>query len=300
MSEPPAFACSEASLAAGEPLAGTASDSRFLAALAWPKALWHHDKVALSEGLPEPLRELERSAKRSGQKLQLRLFQRAGGAKTDRVELICADFAAKRTAQLRDLPLEGVADSVGDFLAGRGAATPLENPLLLVCTDGKHDQCCGKLGRMLVSALRSDGRLDVAEVSHLGGHRLAANCLALPSGELYGRVSAGDARALVDSLRHGRVYLPCYRGRTGLDECAQVAEIAALERFSEATEIRIGAPASDGDARVVPVELRDRDGIHRLAVRSVTRAVQALGSCGDPLPERRERWFVASTREEKG
>ena len=266
MSREPALACSDASLAAGEPLAGTAAEARFFAAVSWPKALWHHDKVALSDGLPEPLRELEKSARASGQMLQLRLFQRAGGATQDRVEVLCADFLEARTAQFRDLPAERCGASIEAFLAGVDVAKPLERPLLLVCTDGKHDLCCGKHGRTLVSALRADARVDVAEVSHLGGHRLAANCLALPSGHLYGRVTVDDVPALVDAILHASVYLPRYRGQSGLSELAQVTEAAALAR---------------------------------LPTRCVRRSFSGIGSCGDLEPETRERWVLESVVEKE-
>ena len=299
MSDAPAPTCSDASLATGEPLAGTASEARFFAAISWPKALWHHDSVALSDGLPEAIGELEQRAKKSEQTLQLRLFQRAGGAATDRVELICADFLASRTAHHRDLPAERCAEAIGAFLAGDDAAPPLERPLLLVCTDGKHDLCCGKLGRSLVAALRSEARIEVVEVSHLGGHRLAANCLALPSGDLYGRVAPADARALVDALQHRQVYLPRYRGRSGLRELAQVALAEALARFPAATGVRLDAPAKADARAVVPVELRDGVGSRRLAVRCVAREFEAIASCGDTEPEKRQRWVVESVREEK-
>lgn len=290
--------CSESCLAAGEPLAGTASDARFFAAVAWPKALWHPDKVALSEGLPKAIGELEKRAKQSGQKLQLRLFQRAGGAATDMLEILCADFASGRTAHLRGVSAEAGAEHVARFLAGDGAAPPLDHPLLLVCTDGKHDLCCGKLGRSIVAALRADGRIEAVEASHLGGHRLATNCLALPAGELYGRVGTADVPALVESVRHGRVYLPRYRGRSGLGELAQIAEAAALARLPGAAKIRLGTESSDGDARVVPVELKDGDAIRRLAVRCVAHVFIGLSSCGDAEPERRARFVVESVREE--
>lgn len=299
MSPAPTRVCSEVSFESGEPLAGTASDAPLFAAFSWPKALWHHDDVALSEGLPAAISELAGAAKRSGRKLQLRLFQRTGRQATDPVELICADFQNARTARIPELPLERCAAAISEFIAGGGNGTPLERPLLLVCTDGKHDLCCGKLGRSIVSALRSDPQLDVAEVSHLGGHRLAANCLALASGELYGRIAAADAPALAESIRHGRVYLPRYRGRTGLDELAQVAEAAALARFPNARRIRPGAPRADGDARIVPVELRDDDVARRLAVRCVARIFEVFASCGDLAPEPRARWVAQSSTEEK-
>jgi len=286
MSDAAARTCSEASLAAGEPLAGTASDARFFAAVSWPKALWHHDKVALSEGLPASLRELEKSAWQSGQKLQLRLFQRAGFVSTDLLEIVCADFGARRTAHSRSVPAEASAKTIADFLAGETSGPPLEAPLALVCTDGKHDACCGKLGRSLVAALRADGRVDAVEVSHLGGHRLAANCLALPSGRLYGRLGVLDVPALAEAIRHDRVYLPRYRGQSGLGELEQVAEAAALARLPAGAPISLGRPEPDGDGvRVLA---------GGVAVRCARRTFSAIASCGDAEPERRERW-VAET-----
>jgi hypothetical protein len=195
------------------------------------------------------------------------LFQRAGAVSTSEVEVVSADFATRRTAHHRAVPAPHAAGLVAAFLAGDAHAPPLEQPLALVCTDGKHDACCGKLGRSLVAALRADGRVEAAEVSHIGGHRFAANCLALPSGRLYGRLTVLDAPALAEAIRHDRVYLPRYRGRTGLGEREQVEEAAAL----------------GGDA----------------AVQCTRREFSAIASCGDAEPERRERWVVQSATEKE-
>ncbi len=276
--------CSEDCLAGGEPLAGTAAEARFFAAISWPKPLWHHDKAALSEGLPEPVRALEPQARAAGHKLQLRLFQRAGAPSTSAVEVVCVDFRTRRSAQHREVPAAHAARLVSAFLAGDASAPPLDSALALVCTDGKHDACCGKLGRSLLAAMRADGRVEAAEVSHLGGHRLAANCLALPSGRLYGRVGALDAPALAESIRHDRVYLRCYRGQSGLSELEQVAEAAARARQSGAGPIELGAPESDGSGAVVKAG--------GLAIRCARRTFRALASCGDAEPERRERWVA--------
>jgi len=284
MSDFESRACSAASLAAGEPLAGTASDARYFAAVSWPKALWHHDKVALSEGLPASLRELERTARKEGHKLQLRLFQRAGAASTAELEVVCADFGARRSAYHRAVPAALCAEVIRAFLAGDAHAPPLEAPLALVCTDGKHDSCCGKLGRSLVSALRADARVDAVEVSHIGGHRLAANCLVLPSGRLYGRLGVLDVPALAESIRHDRVYLPRYRGQSGLGELEQVAEAAALARSPAGEPIALGPPEPDGEG------FRVKAG--GVVVRCARRTFSAISSCGDAEPEKRERWVA--------
>jgi len=284
-SEP--LSCQAACLAAGEPLAGTASDAPWFAAISWPKPLWHADKVALSEGLPAQIGALEKSAKQSGRKLQLRLFQRAGATSRERVEVLCADFAARRSASLRDVAAAEAAAVVSAFLEGREVGPPLASPLALVCTDGKHDACCGKLGRSALLALRAEG-VDAVEASHLGGHRLAANCLALPTGRLYGRVGPEHAAALAHALRHDAVYLPCYRGRSGLDELAQVAEAAALGRFPSAAAAEVG----DRNATTVQVELRDGEGVRRVEIACGRRSFRAIASCGDSEPETRERWVA--------
>ena len=113
-----AATCSELSAASGEPLAGSASEASLFAAVSWPKPLWHPDKVALSEGLPASLAGLEKSARAAGRRLQLRLMQREGRAATDRLEVVCADFAHGRGAWLRDVPADDAAELIQAFLAG--------------------------------------------------------------------------------------------------------------------------------------------------------------------------------------
>lgn len=272
------LACSEAALSAGEPLAGTASDAPLFAALSWPKARWHPDKAALSEGLPPAVGALEKAARATGRKLQLRLFERPGDPGAAGVEVLCADFAARRSLQLRVADAEAGARAVAEFMRGGQPGPALAGPLALVCTDGRHDRCCGKLGRSLAAALR--GSVDVAEASHLGGHRLAANCLLLPSGRLYGRVTAADVRGLVAATVRGEAYLPCYRGRTGLSELEQVAEAAVLAHRPGAREVVV-----DGSQVIA-------DGL-RFEVQCEQRVFVGIGSCGDAEPETRERWVAA-------
>jgi hypothetical protein len=278
--------CSEASSAIAEPLAGSASDAPLFAAISWPKPRWHPDKAALSDGMPPSVAALEKTARASGRKLQLRLFARVGAAAQPGVEVLCADFASGRTLARRETDAESAARAIAAFVAGDDSGPALAAPLVLVCTDGRHDRCCGKLGASLLAGLR--GSLDVAEASHLGGHRLAANCLVLPSGRLYGRVTGADVAGLVDAVRHGGVYLPCYRGRSGLDELAQVAEAAAIAHCGGARGFRIrAAGSSDAEARVSVTA-----GEVRLEVTCERRTYSGLASCGDAEPERRERWVA--------
>jgi hypothetical protein len=282
----PDAACSEASSASGEPLAGSASDAPLFAALAWPKARWHHDKAALSEGLPAAIGGLENTARAGGRRLQLRLFARVGAPAQPGVELLCADFANGRSLARHEPDAERAVQAIAAFVAGDDSGPALAAPLVLVCTDGRHDRCCGKMGPSLVAALRDS--IDVAEASHLGGHRLAANCLVLPSGRLYGRVTSADVPALVDAVRRGGVYLPCYRGRSGLDELAQVAEAAAIAHCGAAADFRIRPP----ELRAAEARVSVGAGDLQLEVTCERRTYLGIASCGDAEPERRERWVA--------
>jgi len=107
--------------------------------------------------------------------------------------------------------------------------TPVEAPLLLVCTHGRHDRCCADFGRPLVRALHSAGIDGLWESSHLGGDRFAANLVALPFGAYLGRLEPGDAPGIVRALLSGRLGLGHYRGRCCYPPDVQRAEVAARQ-----------------------------------------------------------------------
>lgn len=100
----------------------------------------------------------------------------------------------------------------------------------LVCTHGTRDACCAELGRPVAGAFQeAAGRQAVWEVSHVGGHRFAANVVLLPDGIHLGRVDPGEAAAVVSDFRAGRVAVSRMRGRSALAPSVQAAEIAVRE-----------------------------------------------------------------------
>lgn len=118
---------------------------------------------------------------------------------------------------LLDLDLTGVA-------AGRPPpGSPIDHPLYLVCVHGRRDVCCGRLGRPVRDALAASGG-QVWEATHVGGHRFAANVLALPHGLLYGRVDATSAGRIVAATARREVVRELLRGRSSLPQPAQAAD----------------------------------------------------------------------------
>ena len=107
---------------------------------------------------------------------------------------------------------------------------PVPGPLLLVCTHGRRNVCCARLGRPLAAVLASRHGAAVWETTHVGGDRHAANLVILPHGLYYGPVDPSSAQAAVDAYRRGEVALDRFRGRAGRSENAQAAEYRIRER----------------------------------------------------------------------
>jgi (2Fe-2S) ferredoxin len=146
-----------------------------------------------------------------------------------RPELV-AFTAASRPGQtsVTTTEFEAYEDLRGlDLLAG----TPVEHPIFLVCTHGKHDPCCARFGRPLYEALRDELAPDwVWQVSHIGGDRFAGNLVCLPEGLYYGRVDRETAGPVLDEHLARRILIPSYRGRSIYTFAVQAAERVVRER----------------------------------------------------------------------
>jgi hypothetical protein len=110
---------------------------------------------------------------------------------------------------------------------------PHPDPLLLVCTHGRHDACCAERGRPVASVLSTARPEETWECSHLGGDRFAANVVVLPDGLYYGRLDALSALTVAGAHAAGQVDLDHLRGRSGLAMPVQAAEIALREKLAE-------------------------------------------------------------------
>ena len=96
--------------------------------------------------------------------------------------------------------------------------------LFLVCTNGKHNVCCARLGTPLARALRDGFGDAVWETTHLGGDRFSANMVCLPHGLYYGDLAIADGLVAAARYLHDEVWLKHYRGRAGLPQAVQAAE----------------------------------------------------------------------------
>ena len=80
--------------------------------------------------------------------------------------------------------------------------TPYDLSLVLVCTHGSRDRCCGTLGGAIYAKAHKQAPKQVWQASHLGGHRFAPTLLVLPQGMMYGRIEEDDIPALLSHPSH--------------------------------------------------------------------------------------------------
>ncbi|MPV38466.1 sucrase ferredoxin [Georgenia subflava] len=300
-------ACSRLSLDAGEPLAGSASTANGYLVVEhggpWGAKVLRDAPFADHDGTPVALGEhLARVLAPLGVTTLLarRTGSRHGIPFPATVMLVAVDAAGGHGARTT---VGGISEILSwdlpELLARLlGGAVPAGWDRLdtqyLVCTHARRDACCGELGRPLVAALgtRDPGR--TWEVSHLGGHRLAASALVLPDGVVYGRLGPDDVPSLVSAHTEGAVLSRSLRGRAALPQPAQAAEIA-LRRHTGirgSSGLRLDSvdgaedrttthwTANDGTSWrvVVHTERPDAPEMARAAVRSRHRPPPGSGS----------------------
>ncbi len=249
------FSCALASLAAGEPCYGTASQVRRWIMVEQPGG-WGYDAV-LDSRLPT---EVAVALKAAGRRNQARvvMIRRHGRSAPERT--VC--FAAVTTPRVRWIERFEIEDPSRlteiDWSPLRDLASvggePVEHPLYLVCTNGSHDPCCALFGRPVAQVLAGRYPQETWEVSHIGGDRFAGNVVCVPDGVYYGRVTPDNALSIIGGHERGAVDLVHYRGRSFHAFHVQAAEHLVREARGvtglEEVRIRSVEPLSERTFRV--------------------------------------------------
>ena len=101
---------------------------------------------------------------------------------------------------------------------------------ILVCTHTQWDTACGRYGTPLYEKLRknyaneSQGKLRVWHTSHFGGHKFAPTLVDFPSGRFWGHLKPEVLDILIHEQGDLSQLRPYYRGWSGMEQFAQVAE----------------------------------------------------------------------------
>lgn len=297
--------CSAQSLLVGEPLPGTAPHAQAWIVIEQPGA-WGRkalEDAALPAGLGPRLARLV-----DGHPVSILLARHPSNRRTDgsaphRVWVAQVGPGKPRLTLIHLTDLNQIADwDITAIANGDLPGTAVDEPLVLVCTQGGRDACCAVLGRPLLGEVHRlvGARSELVwESSHIGGHRFAPTVLSLPSGAAYGRVTAGDVVGILNDEAVGTLALQGLRGRTCLPPPWQAAEIAVRER---AQVDRIDALTVESlaelDAQTQSVDVRHVDGRawHVMVRRATLPGVRAESCLGEPMPV--HTWQVVELSEQ--
>lgn len=235
--------CSATAEALDEPMIGTIEQRR--------RWLLVEDRSAWGEKAVRDVLGAEREALAKEHGVRILLVRRREGdpaADAERrvllVDTVARTMATRTVSSLDEID---VLEAAGMPVEAWGS--PLDEPIALVCTNGKRDACCALRGRALVAALGASHPARTWECTHLGGHRFAAMLVCLPHGIVYGRVPPAEGPAVVSAYLDGRVVPELLRGRSPWPAAAQVAELE-LRRdlgLDGVDAVRLVAADADGD-----------------------------------------------------
>ena len=169
----------------------------------------------------------------------------------DRPYVIVSTAGRVAVARTDGLPsATTLADAIAALARGEcPAGWEYELWLIMVCTHARRDACCARLGRPLVDDLLAvTDTQRIWETTHLGGHRFAPTCLALPSQVVYGRVTSDRVPELAVAIERGEVVPDLMRGRTTYMPALQAAEVAARDRLGIVDNtLELASSSTDGE-----------------------------------------------------
>jgi hypothetical protein len=274
LTPPPGDRCSLRSLAADEPLAGTASTIRhwLLIEHAGP---WGRDGL-LDARLPDGLgRELRALESRTGARvLLIRKPHRVPEYDDGTVLCFAADTA---DAWLGFAGVGRIEDAPGLDPRHRSSFTATPQPLFVVCTHGRRDPCCAERGRPLAERLAASFPAATWESTHVGGDRFAGNLVTFPHGLYHGRVEPEEGPQIASGYREGRIArLDRYRGRSCDPFHVQTAERALREHLGLERIDAVIRERSDRRGDRVEVTFTTANGRHRVRLERTLGAPMRL------------------------
>ena len=218
-------ACAEISQSLNEPMIGTASQVDLWVFLE-VREPWEARNLE-SNSLPEIASTWIRDTTSAAMERNLRprtMFIKHRRRPTDPLQLFLLRDGVTRHVSL------GTYDELGDVDAFDESLPTFEQSLYMVCTHGKRDLCCSRLGLQTWRKLDelSGGR--AWQTTHLGGHRYAPNVVTLPSGRSYGRVRHDVVESFFQAIENDDIAEPFLRGNSSLPPDAQVHEAEMIRR----------------------------------------------------------------------
>ena len=278
------LSCSQISSNSGEQLFGTAPrvDHWFL--VEYPKN-WEKDAFEGSD-IPNNVKEEFNNILNSFDNSRLQLIRNEFSeeksitiyfAKSSEFEPKLYKFTLEKFEDLLSLGLKDLIEN--------GDITDLESDemLVLVCTHGAYDSCCGKLGIPVYDKLSRENGLTVWRSTHVGAHRFSANLVMLPEGIYYGRVDEKNYLNVLQSHLNKEIYLDCYRGRSCYSQPSQISDYFLRQQIKKygIYDIRWEFERDRDEYIAVEFGVEDEDLVYSVNSIALNNAIKIRTSCMD-------------------
>ena len=275
--------CAVDSLTAGEPMYGTAAEADAWVLIEY-RGRWSGDAYKDS-GIPKSAKEKLKKISKSVKGARLQVVSR-NGRDGEGISLFIAR-SSDTDAKLYEINLRSYDDLLSLDIDSvlEGDDYERKEPLVIVCTNGERDVCCGKFGKpvYLEAAAGPHGR-NVWQTNHIGGHRFAATFVCLPHGICYGRVREGKSvDEVVDKYLNGEIDLRSLRGRSSYSNEAQAAEYFLRTETGKTgiSEFVLKREKKTKDGIAVDFVSQSTGQVHRVNVLKSKNSVKVLKDCGD-------------------
>jgi hypothetical protein len=171
-----------------------------------------------------------------------------------------------------------VADANTTELTPQEMSTYSES-MILVCTHGSRDRCCGTLGGAIYAKAYKKAPKKIWQASHLGGHRFAPTLLVLPQGMMYGRIETEDIPSL---LAHPKdLPFSCAKLR-GVPQWPYEIQVAVHQLWSEGKDGLRSFSSSIMEENRWAVSVTCGEEEYSFVVYKESMGVSIAASCADP------------------
>ncbi len=274
--------CFDNSLQASEKIFGTAPNVNFWILIEY-KDFWE-EKAFNNCDIDIEVKNVIRDLAGQYPKSRIQLIRNKHSSK-DHIRLYIAvtKETEKKVYEFRVISYQDILNI--DFDRDLSEENLKSNPLLLVCTHGSHDKCCGEKGLELFNNLsKYEKDFEVWQTTHLGGHRFAANILLLPDGIYYGRINKENYVKIRDSYFDSKLETGFLRGRCFYHPDVQAAEYFFRSELKYSTlnnlHLRSQSTTKNGVVNVI-VENTELKRAYEVIIKKNDKALQLFASCRD-------------------